>query len=269
MDYFAIFGSPIAHSLSPQIHEIFAKQLGMTLRYERIETHLGQLSTALAHFHQHGGKGANITLPLKKEAFALCDYHFKRAQQAEAVNTLMWDKKGLLWGDNTDGEGLVSDLIINKKIALKDKNLLILGAGGATQGILPSLAPLCANIVIVNRTLEKAATLSRPFNRVTPFTYETLNTLTEPFDIVINATSSSLHQTVPPLTENWIKSTIAVDLTYYLHEETYFMTWAKAHGAKETYDGLGMLVEQAALAFERWYDEKPNTLDVIQTLATI
>ena len=269
MDYFAVFGFPISHSLSPVIHQAFAKQFEILLRYERLETPAGELNKALLHFRQQGGKGANITLPLKREAYTLCEYHFTNAAQTGVVNTLGWDENGILWGDNTDGEGLIRDLVDNEGIILEGKTLLLLGAGGAAQGILPSLATRCAQIVIVNRTLEKALALSQFFSNITPITYQGLNKeILPPFDIVINATASSLDQQLPPIAEYWIKSTLAIDLAYHLHHETSFEIWAKAHGAKRTYNGIGMLVEQAALAFERWHQRKPLTQEIIQSLRT-
>lgn len=264
MDYLALFGSPLSHSLSPQIHQAFAKQLEISLRYECHETAPGQLLAALYNFRKKGGIGANVTLPLKMEAFTLCDAHFAGAINAKAVNTLSWDEKGLLWGDNTDGEGLIQDLTVNKRISFENKKVLLLGAGGAAQGILSSLAPLCSHIAVVNRTIDRATALSDLYPQVQAYTYETLNHVTQPFDIVMNATSSSLQQTIPPLSPHWIKSTISVDLAYHLHQDTSFMAWSKSHGAKAAYDGLGMLIEQAALAFKRWYQVKPHTSPLLQ-----
>ncbi len=266
MGRLAVFGFPVTHSLSPSIHKAFAEQLDLVLTYEKIETQAGKLKNALENFRRQGGSGANVTLPLKQEAFKLCDQHTPAASYAKAVNTLFW-KDTELWGDNTDGEGLIRDLTLNLQLNLKDKRILILGAGGAVCGILPPLlAHAPAAIVIVNRTLEKAQALATSTS-LKAYNYEDFNaSLEAPFDLVLNATSASLFNTLVPLEGKWVANAIALDLAYRQGQETVFMQWASVHNAKATYDGLGMLVEQAALAFACWYKQLPHTQPVMRML---
>ncbi len=265
MSRFAVFGSPIAHSLSPQIHQDFAKQTDIVLTFERILTGAGELKAALNQFTQNAGKGACVTLPLKMEAYALCDHVTDAARNAGAVNTLYWDQ-GLLWGDNTDGEGFIRDLTHNLGFDLKGKRILILGAGGAARGILkPILAQEVQAIVIVNRTLEKAQSLCT--SNVSAYSYITFDNANQaPFDLVINATSMSLQDALPQIAPKWIKGTIAMDLAYRQNQDTVFQQWATTHGAIQTVDGIGMLVEQAALGFNRWHHILPATQAIIQKL---
>ncbi len=265
MSRFAVFGSPIAHSLSPEIHQHFARQANIALSFERILTGPGELKAALQQFRNNGGKGACVTVPLKIEAFVLCDQHTIAASTAGAVNTLFW-KDSLLYGDNTDGDGLVRDITQNLGLVLKGKRILILGAGGATRGILkPLLDQEALAIVIVNRTLEKAQILSS--FKVAAYSYDTFDLANEmPFDLVINATSMSLQDLVPQIAPKWIKGTFAIDLAYRQNQDTVFQQWATKHGAAQAVDGIGMLVEQAALGFNRWHDILPATQAIIQQL---
>lgn len=265
MDYFAIFGSPLAHSLSPQIHQAFAEQFGIALRYEKIEASKEQFPKRLRDFHQQGGRGANVTFPLKNEAFKLCEVLSTSAKESEAVNTLFWNEQGLLQGDSTDGEGLVRDLIHNKNIALKGKRILILGLGGAAKSIILALMSLEVEVLVVNRTCQLTPLGSRSCG-VRLFNYRNLPKNLPLFDLVINATSASLDGQLPPLDPYWIKSTVAIDLNYDLKRQTPFMRWAQENGAKKAYDGLGMLIEQAALSFELWYQKKPSTQPLFATL---
>ncbi|MBI2792682.1 MAG: shikimate dehydrogenase [Gammaproteobacteria bacterium] len=267
MNRFAVFGSPIAHSLSPIIHQAFGKQCGISLSYEKILTPSGQLKAELKQFRANGGMGANITVPLKQEAYALCDNLIARAIEAKAVNTLYWqDDK--LWGDNTDGEGLKRDLIQNLSLRLQDKRILILGAGGATLGILgPLLEEHPQAIVIVNRTLKKAKALCDRSFLISAHSYESLNTSNlAPFDIIINATSCSVHNMLPPLAARWIQGAFVMDLAYMKNQKTPFQQWATVNGATQSHDGLGMLVEQAAIGFALWHHKTPDTQDVLRKL---
>lgn len=265
MKQFAVFGSPIDHSLSPQIHAAFAQQFGIHLNYERIKVERGELKNALAQWREKGGTGANVTVPLKQEAFELCQIHSTRAKQAQAVNTLGWNKAGQLWGDNTDGEGLVRDLTFNQQLTLSDKRILILGAGGATAGILAPLLALTPTIVIVNRDLHKAQMIAQSYPLVKALSYESI-TDEKPFDFIINATSASLQNTTPPLAPEFLRGVCCIDLAYRQFELTPFLQWAKAQGASMTFDGLGMLVEQAALGFALWHDKVPQTNTVLEAL---
>ena len=267
MKRFAVFGSPISHSLSPQIHEAFAEQFGIALTYERIQTEQGGLKTALEVFHKANGKGANITLPLKHEAFTLCQHLSLRAQKAKAVNTIGWNEQNELWGDNTDGEGLIRDLTNSHHLVLTNKRILLLGAGGAAAGVLSPLLAFEPTLVIVNRDVTRARSLLTAHPALKAMNYEMLEKSDEqPFDLVINATAASLQESVPPLDARFLKEAICIDLAYQQKTLTPFLQWAKAHEAGALIDGLGMLVEQAALAFTLWHGQTPNTQPVISQL---
>lgn len=266
MQYYAVLGNPIAHSLSPTIHQAFAKSVGITLSYEKIEVPIGKFAETIQKFRDAGGNGANVTLPFKQEAFNLCNKVSPAAQIAKAVNTIGWEGESL-WGENTDGEGLLNDLVRNKNIQLAQKRVLILGAGGAAQGILaPLLAEQPESIMIVNRDITKAERLAEQDSRIIAFDYASMPTQHEPIDIVINATSASLQNTVPSLQPHWVEHTIAIDLAYLKQGDTIFMQWAKEQGAKEVFDGMGMLVEQAAISFRKWHGMLPDTKHVIDLL---
>lgn len=267
MKLFAVFGSPIAHSLSPQIHEAFAAQCNIRICYEKILTQKGQLKEQLAQFKANQGVGANITLPLKQEAFALCDKLTIRAKEAQAVNTLYWQENEL-WGDNTDGEGLARDLTKNMGLSFQDKRILILGAGGATLGIVgPLLAGNPQSIVIVNRHVEKAQALCVRSPLISAYSFEQFESSHEtPFDMIINATSCSVQNILAPLLPRWINNSIAIDLAYMKNQKTPFQQWAMDNGATQSHDGLGMLVEQAAIGFALWHHKMPDTQDVLRKL---
>ncbi len=267
MEHFAVFGAPIAQSLSPLIHKAFAEQKDIALSYEPIFTPPGQLAEAIEQFRKRGGQGANITAPLKLEAYNLCKVHTPAAVYAKAVNTIYWQGSQLC-GDNTDGEGLVRYMVQDLGLNLAQKRILILGAGGAARGIIyPLLTYSLQQLVIVNRTFLKAQSIASQDARLYAYTYEALDASHEaPFDIVINATSSSLQNELPPLAARWVQKTIAIDLAYLKNQATLFLKWAKTHHAGATYDGIGMLVEQAALAFQRWHGVLPMTQPVIDML---
>jgi shikimate dehydrogenase len=267
MSRFAVFGSPVAHSLSPLIHHAFAQRLALSITYERILTPAGELKVALQRFREQGGSGANITIPLKVEAYELCAHLSKAATSAMAVNTLYWEKNQLC-GDNTDGEGLVRDLTLNLGMSLKGSRILILGAGGAVRGILaPLLAEDPQAIVIVNRTPQKAQTLAARDPKLVSYSFEGLQNANEySFSLVINATSASLQDALLPLAPKWVKGTVAIDLAYRQQQPTVFQQWATQHGATQSFDGVGMLIEQAALSFQRWHRVMPNTQEIIHRI---
>jgi len=267
MNRFAVFGSPISHSLSPQIHAAFAAQFGIALTYERIPTEQGGLKNALAAFQKIDGKGANITLPLKHEAFTLCQRLSLSAQRAKAANTIGWNEQGELWGDNTDGEGLIHDLTHNHQLALTNKRILLLGAGGAASCVLSPLLAFSPTLVVVNRDITRARSMLTANPALKAMDYELLAKSDEaPFDLIINATSASLQESVPPLDVRYFKEAICIDLVYQQKELTPFLQWAKAHEASGLIDGLGMLIEQAALGFALWHSQVPNTQSVISQL---
>ena len=260
-DRYAVFGHPIAHSKSPQIHAAFARQTGQDISYEAILAPLDGFANSVAAFIQAGGRGANVTVPFKEEAFKLADHLSPRAQRAGAVNTLKFED-GIL-GDNTDGAGLVADLTHNLHCALAGKRILLLGAGGAARGVVgPLLDQQPAEFVIANRTVSRAQELADLFGRgVRARGFDATDT---PFDIIINATAASLAGDLPPLSPRiFTANTLAYDMMY--GRDTPFLAFARTHSAA-TADGLGMLVEQAAEAFWLWRGVRPDTAPVIASL---
>ncbi|MFP1677175.1 shikimate dehydrogenase [Alloalcanivorax sp. C16-2] len=266
-DRYAVFGNPVSHSRSPDIHHAFAAQRGEDLVYERIEAPVDGFPAALAAFFDGGGLGANVTVPFKEQAHDLCGELTGRARQAGAVNTL-WRRDGVLHGDNTDGAGLVADLRANQGWALGGKRLLVLGAGGAVRGVLgPLLAQAPAELVIANRTLARAETLVERFaGQGVALHASALDALENRFDVIINAISAGLHGDMPALPDGLVgDATVAYDMVYGARP-TPFMEWAGAAGAAAVRDGLGMLVEQAAEAFLVWRGWRPDTAPVLASL---
>ena len=259
-----VVGSPIRHSRSPLIHRLFAEQVGLALCYERREVLPGTLAAALAGFREDGILGINVTVPLKEEAWQLAAQREPRCERAGAANTLWFTPTGEVAADNTDGLGLVRDLLA-QGVELKGKRVLVLGAGGATRGIVPSLqAESPAELVVANRTLEKAERLAQQFGvRAAPLT----GPFDAPFDLVLNSTSAGLGGGEgPPVSVSALHSgSYCYDLIY-AREPTPFMHWAASHGVRAASDGLGMLVEQAAAAFERWHGLRPETRSVLAFL---
>jgi shikimate dehydrogenase len=262
---YAVIGNPISHSLSPQIHHKFAEQTGIDLSYEKILSPLDSFKQTVDDFFQTG-QGLNITVPFKLNAFDFADEVSEMAQMAGAVNTLKKQNNKII-GTNTDGIGLVQDIQENLGIRLKDKRIMILGAGGATQGILlPFLQQNTQQILIANRTASKAKDLANKFakfGKVCGFALEKIKG--EPVDIIINATSSSLNNESINLPKGLVKGALCYDLVY--GKETPFMQFAKDNEAVKIADGLGMLVEQAAVSFEFWHGIKPETKSIIKNLA--
>ncbi|MED5387411.1 MAG: shikimate dehydrogenase [Pseudomonadota bacterium] len=261
---YCVFGNPVAHSRSPDIHHAFAAQRGEALRYEKREAPLDDFAGAVAAFRQDGGLGANVTVPFKEQAFALCHGVTERAEQAGAVNTLWWEGDQL-YGDNTDGAGMVADIRDNLGWTIQGKRVLVLGAGGAVRGVMgPLLAEKPTLVRVANRTAEKAEVLARRFMDGTnpPVMGSGLETLTGQFDLVINAISAGLHGDMPTLPQGLlVDGAVAYDMVYG-SEPTPFMRWAEQQGAAATADGLGMLVEQAAEAFEIWRGWRPDSAPV-------
>lgn len=266
-DRYGVIGHPIAHSKSPVIHGLFATQTDQDISYEAFDIPPEELSTTINKLIQDGIKGLNVTVPLKKEVAELVDHLSDRAQLAGAVNTIDV-KNGRISGDNTDGVGLVRDLRDNLGIDLMDSRLLILGAGGATRGIVPSLLEAGAtSIRIANRTLEKARGLAdqyRSLGAVTPCRFDELER--ESFDLIINATSAGLHGESPPFPTSIITpDVVCYDLSYAMRD-TPFTAWAREHGAQQVHQGWGMLVEQAAESFWVWRAMRPETAPVLAHL---
>lgn len=266
MDSYAVFGNPIAHSRSPQIHGLFARQTGQDLSYGAVLAPLDDFPGAARAFFQNG-LGANVTVPFKEQAWRLADELSPQAKRAGAVNTLSKLADGRLRGDNTDGPGLVADLTGNAGVDLKGRRLLLLGAGGAARGVVESLlAEKPASLVIANRTADKAVQLAQLFAELGPLQAVELNKLAGSFDVIINATSASLAGALPALAEHLIQPgrSLCYDMMYG-RVTTTFNRWGQALGAA-TLDGLGMLVEQAAEAFLIWRGVRPQTAPVLEQL---
>lgn len=265
---YAVMGHPIGHSKSPAIHSQFARQCGIRLDYTAVQVDPGGFAQAVEHFRAAGGGGLNVTVPFKVEAFKLASRLSDRAEQAGAVNTLKFGDQEL-YGDNTDGVGLLRDLEDNLGVNLKGKSILILGAGGAVRGILAPLSDAPKRLVIANRTVSRAQDLSEQFSRPGGITFEAcgFDSLSDQhFDVVLNATAASLEGQVPPIPEDIFRSgALAYDLMY-ADQPTPFMIWSRDHGASQVIDGLGMLVEQAAESFYLWHGQRPQTGPVIQAL---
>jgi len=268
MDRYAVMGNPIAHSKSPHIHTLFAEQTGQDLEYSAILVELDGFEEAVAGFLASGGKGLNITVPFKEAAWALAHTRSPRAERAGAVNTLRLDPSGRHFGDNTDGAGLVRDLVSNHDAVLQDRRILLVGAGGAARGVLqPLLNEDPALLVIANRTPDKALELARSFCELGRIEGCGLDDLAgHSFDIIINATAASLAGEVPALPASIVTAdSLCYDMMYG-DRPTAFMEWARTLGAARTLDGLGMLVEQAAESFYLWRKTRPDTRPVIATL---
>ena len=268
-DQYVVIGNPIAHSKSPEIHAHFATETTQDLQYTRLLAPLDGFTATVQAFIAQGGKGANVTVPFKLEAYALATKLTERAQAAGAVNTLKFDGENIV-GDNTDGLGLVIDIIHNAGINFMGKRILLLGAGGAARGaLLPFLQQHPSQLVLANRTLVKAEKLAQKFAQnfpdALPIIAHSFDTLQGEFDIVINATSASLQADVPPIPVHVFGSaTFAYDMMYG-KQPTVFMQFASKHGASVR-DGLGMLVEQAAEAFLIWRGVRPQTAAVYAAL---
>lgn len=266
-DRYAVIGNPIAHSKSPALHAAFARQCGQDIRYEAILGPLDGFRASVEAFRQAGGRGMNVTVPFKVEALALADTLTERARLAQAVNTLRFDADGI-FGDNTDGIGLVNDIQQRLGFAIGGKRVLILGAGGAARGsVLPLAEAGPARLVIVNRTQAKAEALRAQFAGVAAVDVEPCDGLAgQRFDLVINATSAGLHGESLPLPAGiFAPGALAYDMVYG-NTETPFMLAARALGASCVSDGLGMLVGQAAESFFLWRGVRPDTAPVLQML---
>lgn len=264
---YGVIGNPISHSRSPMIHQAFAEQTGINLSFEAILAPLDGFAATVAAFRHTGGRGLNVTVPFKAQAFALCDILSDQAAQAGAVNTLIFpeDPQGPIQGDNTDGVGLLNDLAFHG-ITLRDKKILLLGAGGAARGVLaPLLAEQPAKLLIANRREQTAAALIADFADLAPKTDLSACALeaipAEAFDLMINATSTGLSDTQLPLPDALIHANTVVYDMAYGRQPTVFMRWGQARRA-QALDGLGMLVEQAAMSFYLWHGIQPETRPV-------
>lgn len=269
-DLYAVVGNPISHSKSPRIHSLFASQTGEQLEYTAIQAPEDGFKSTVEGFFDRGGQGLNVTVPFKEQAWKLASRRTRRAELAGAANTLYRDSEGLLTADNTDGKGLVVDLTVNLGIGLAGKRVLVLGAGGAVRGVLgPLLEQKPATLTIANRTVAKAeglVTLFAPVAGRTAVSACGFEQPAEAFDIIINGTSASLQGDLPPVSANVIGAdTVVYDMMYSL-QTTTFNQWALDQGATRVFDGLGMLVEQAAESFRIWRGVSPQTRPVIEQL---
>lgn len=270
LSQYAVFGNPIAQSLSPLIHQAFAKQCNQPIEYQRQLVELGKFEAAASQFFNAGGEGLNITAPFKLDAFQFADQLSERAKRAGAVNTLIAEHSKIK-GDNTDGHGLLTDIQNNLQWNIAAGRVLILGAGGAVRGILePLIAAIPASIVIANRTTEKAQTLVQLFEEYAQsesveLSAQDFESLSGHFDIIINGTSASLSGESLPIGVDNFDNVLCYDMMY-AKAPTPFLQLAAKHGAKSVADGLGMLVEQAAESFYLWRGVRPDTAALIQSI---
>ena len=265
---YAVVGDPIAHSKSPQIHHQFATQTGEAVDYEKLQVDKASFDQFVQDFFAAGGGGLNVTLPHKEAAFALAAKPSRRCLLARAANTLWLDENGKLCAENTDGAGIIRDLTVNHGIELADKQILMLGAGGAARGVLATLVESgAAGITVVNRTLSRAEQIKEDFKDAFALEvcdYEHLPS--SKFDVIINGTSMSIGGEVPAISAALMSNDCCCYDMMYGNEKTAFQQWADNAGAKKVFDGLGMLVEQAAESFFIWRGIRPKTEEVIAAL---
>jgi shikimate dehydrogenase len=268
IDRYGVIGYPVSHSRSPVIHRLFALQTNQHIQYDPFQVAPERLEAAVRQFQRSGGKGLNVTLPHKGEVARLCDHLSERASTAGAVNTLSFCE-GEIHGDNTDGIGLLRDVAVNLGLTLEGSNILILGAGGATRGIVgPLLEMQPSSVRIANRTIDKAQALADHFSHSGPVSACRLNMVpvTEEYDLVINATSAGVRGETPPYPEAAVSAgTFCYDLSYGL-KPTPFNLWAREQGAANSVMGWGMLVEQAAESFRIWRGVHPDTAPVLKQM---
>ena len=271
IDRYAVFGNPVAHSKSPQIHTLFAEQTGQSLIYTAELAEIGQFDQAVKKFLDNNGKGLNVTVPFKEDAWSCATQRSDRAQRAGAVNTLIVKPDGELFGDTTDGTGLVRDLVQNHNIQIRDKDILLIGAGGAVRGVLEALLEQRpSSLLIANRTKQKALQLANDFADLGNIKGCGLDEINQAdFDLVINGTSASLKGDLPPLPETIFKKNSCSYDMMYAAQATPFMQWSTNNGATKVFDGLGMLVEQAAESFYIWRNVRPETKPVIQHIRNL
>jgi shikimate dehydrogenase len=266
-DFYAVVGNPIGHSKSPAIHTAFAEQTGQDLKYEALLFELDLFAEQARAFFEAGGRGLNVTVPFKLDAWQFAEILSKRAKRAGSVNTLMIGKDKKIYGDNTDGVGLVRDILQNHGGVIEGKRVLVLGAGGAVRGVLEMiLAEKPQTLVIANRTVSKAQALADEFTGLGSVTAVGFEELSSQFDLVINGTAASLQGDLPPLPTGILADGAWCYDMMYGADETPFNAWAREQGAARMMDGLGMLVEQAAESFFIWRHVRPGTEAVISSL---
>jgi len=263
---FAVVGNPVSHSKSPLIHDLFAKQTGKLLQYSKQQLEESAFDSYVRNFFADGGGGLNVTVPFKGKAYKIADSCSRRAQLAQAVNTLYLDSNAVLCGENTDGAGIIQDICNNHDFAITGKNILFLGAGGAVRGVLAALVEASpGSVTIANRTVAKAEQLQDAFAEVLSvkaYSYENLPATD--FDLIINGTSMSLEGKLPPISSAVFASNCCCYDMMYAETDTAFVAWAKQSGVELALDGLGMLVEQAAESFAIWHGVRPDTDAVLR-----
>lgn len=269
-DRYAVIGNPIEHSKSPLIHAAFATQTGEALEYSRLLGNPDGFAADVRQFFSHGGRGLNVTVPFKEEAWQLADELSHRANIAKAVNTLILLSDGRIRGDNTDGVGLIRDLMANHGFPLRGSHILLLGAGGASRGVIrPLLDEKPSSLVVANRTASKAVTLASELGESREIEGCGLDELAgRQFDLIINATAAGLKGSVPAIPDTLLTASGWTYDMMYGNEPTAFVRWGLEHGAAQSLDGRGMLIEQAAESFFLWRGVMPDTAPVIQALAT-
>ncbi|MDF2155113.1 shikimate dehydrogenase [Vibrio sp. CAU 1672] len=266
IDRYAVFGNPIGHSKSPFIHTLFARQTNQSLVYTAETAPVDGFIDAAQEFFAEGGKGCNVTLPFKEDAYKFASRLTERAQLAGAVNTLKKLDDGQIIGDNTDGAGLVQDLL-QHQVVLEGARILIIGAGGAARGVIkPLLDQKPTSLTITNRTFSKAQRLAELFAPYGPVTAKEMDTIDEEYAVIINSTSASLSGELPAISSSiFAANSTSYDMMYG-KGLTSFNQWAKEHGAAHAYDGLGMLVGQAAESFMLWRGLRPGAKQILREL---
>ena len=267
-DKYAVFGNPIKHSKSPLIHGIFAEQCTQHMQYRAVRVELDGFALAAQRFFDSGGAGLNITVPFKQDAFKFAHRLSDRAMRAGAVNTLSRAQDGAFEGDNTDGIGLVRDMIANLGWAVQGLRVLVLGAGGAARGVMePLLRERPRELLVVNRTAARASQLATEFSDIAPLQGGAYDLIAaRQFDLIINATSAGLTGEMPELPSSLLTERSCCYDMVYGAEPTPFVRWSAHHAAWAVADGLGMLVEQAAQSFYIWRGVRPETRSVINQL---
>lgn len=268
MGKYLVMGNPIEHSQSPFIHQFFSKQTGIEYGYGRLLVPLGEFDKTASHFFSNGGRGANVTVPFKEDAFRFVDKLTDRAKACGAVNSIVKLEDGSLLGDNTDGQGLILDLArLDFIVPNKVKSVLVIGAGGATRGILLPLLDYDCDITLTNRTFAKAEQLAKEFSQFgTIRAIAAENVADRHYDLIINASASSMTNDLPPIPNDVYGFETACYDLYYQTGMTSFLYNALKHGSTRLSDGLGMLVGQAAYAFELWYELVPDINPVLNEL---
>ena len=270
IDKYAVFGNPIVHSKSPFIHAEFARQTHQNMEYTAVLAEIGKFAETVREFAEQGGKGLNVTVPFKQDAWAFVTSRSINAEKSGAVNTIVIKSHGEFIGDNTDGIGLVRDITQNLQFDVINKRILVLGAGGAVRGVLGSLLKeKPKNITIANRTVGKAIELAELFGdagEINGVSFDTASNAT--YDLIINGTAASLGGELPAVTNAIYENCCCYDMMYG-KEDTVFMAHAKQHGALKAWDGLGMLVEQAAESFYLWRGVRPETKSIIEMVRRV